>query len=58
MSEIERRCGTCKLWRAVDGAAPFGECAVPVADCFDDEDKAWMHESIGGTKCPCWEAKE
>jgi len=58
MSSPDQRCGTCKWWLAIDGCAPWGACGVPVAECFDAEDKAEMSGLLGGTTCPCWEAKE
>ena len=54
MSGQDQRCGTCKWFGPIDGCAPWGTCGVPVADCFDAEDKAEMHELKAGTKCPCW----
>lgn len=55
-TETDKRCGTCKWYRAI--CATWGSCGIPVPDCLDIEDKAEMHATKAGTDCPCWEPKQ
>lgn len=64
MSDQDKRCGTCKWWESIGMMGIFerGECGMV------EPTKARLPSSIsasaflmgpdGGTKCPCWEAKE
>lgn len=62
MSDLDKRCGTCRWWRSegkpmCSDAEAVGFCMYPQDRLPDAVNMEHMYADEGAT-CPCWGAKE